>query len=162
MIKVGDMVHFEATDVIWTVKYCNFSSCIMKLQYLKCILTRFFFQKYKLKKHSFHMRFTNPALSAYLGIIKGNSISTFLLFLGFEFDAYWVANRSSPLWTFIWSTPVILSKARWDDWKIQDCKTFDVECNGQDEHSKRKEVVRSRYSGTCRIDGSCWTLCLRS
>ena len=58
------MVHFEVTDVIRTVKYCNFSSYIMKLQYLKCILTRFFFQKSKLRKPSFHMRFTNPALSA--------------------------------------------------------------------------------------------------
>ena len=58
------MVHFEVTDVIRTVKYCNFSSYIMKLQYLKCILTRFFFQKSKLKKPSFHMRFTNPAHSA--------------------------------------------------------------------------------------------------
>ena len=47
MIKVGDMVHFEATDVIRTVKYCNFSSCIMKLQYLKCILPRIFFSKNK-------------------------------------------------------------------------------------------------------------------
>ena len=61
------MVHFEVTDVIRTVKYCNFSSYIMKLQYLKCILTRFFFfQKSKLNKPSFHMRFTNPALSEML------------------------------------------------------------------------------------------------
>ena len=50
MIKVGDMVHFEATDVIRTVKYCNFSSCIMKLQYLKCILPRIFFSKIKVEK----------------------------------------------------------------------------------------------------------------
>ena len=39
------MVHFKVTDVIRSVKYCNFSSYIMKLQYLKCILTRFFFFK---------------------------------------------------------------------------------------------------------------------
>ena len=62
-IKIGEIVHFEVTDVIRTFKYCNFSSYIMKLQYLKCILTRFFFQKSKLRKPSFHMRFTNPALS---------------------------------------------------------------------------------------------------
>ena len=47
------MVHFEVTDVIRTVKYCNFSSYIMKLQYLKCILTRFFFSKIKVEKPHF-------------------------------------------------------------------------------------------------------------
>ena len=59
------MVQFEVTDVIRTVKYCNFSSYTMKLQYLKYILTKFFFQKSKLKKPSFHMRFTNPAHSVH-------------------------------------------------------------------------------------------------
>ena len=47
------MVHFEVTDVIRTVTYCNFSSYIMKLQYLKCILTRFFFSKIKVEKNQF-------------------------------------------------------------------------------------------------------------
>ena len=54
------MVHFEVTDV----NYCNFSSCIMKLQYLNYILTRKKNQKSKLKNPSFHMRFTNPVHSA--------------------------------------------------------------------------------------------------
>ena len=47
------MVHFELTDVIRTVKYCNFPSYIMKLQYLKCILTRFFFSKIDAEKTQF-------------------------------------------------------------------------------------------------------------
>ena len=52
-IKIGEIVHFEVTDVIRTVKYCNFPSYIMKLQYLKCILTRFFFSKIKVEKTQF-------------------------------------------------------------------------------------------------------------
>ena len=76
------MVHFEVTDVIRTVKYCNFSSYIMKLQHLKCILTRFFFQKSTLKKPSFHMRFTNPALSVFLVCIYNQQYQfVFNLFL---------------------------------------------------------------------------------
>jgi hypothetical protein len=47
------MVHFEVTNVIRRVKYCNFSSCIMKLQYLKCILTIIFFSKIKVEKTQF-------------------------------------------------------------------------------------------------------------
>ena len=47
------MVHFEVADVIRTVKYYNFSSYIMKLQYLKCILTRFFFSKINAEKIQF-------------------------------------------------------------------------------------------------------------
>ena len=47
------MVHFELTDVIRTVKYCNFPSYIMKLQYLKCILTRFIFSKIDAEKTQF-------------------------------------------------------------------------------------------------------------
>ena len=47
------MVHFEVTDVIRTVKYCNFPSYIIKLQYLKCILTRFFFSNINAEKTQF-------------------------------------------------------------------------------------------------------------
>ena len=78
-IKIGEIVHFEVTDVIRTVKYCNFSSYIMKLQYLKCILTRFFFQKSKLKKPSFQMRFTNPALSVFKESFAFRGYSKFTL-----------------------------------------------------------------------------------